>query len=147
MSFGGKYMAKEYRRKGEGNFSVTPSGGLAYRFRYTDEYGRRRSKSVSGINEKHCYERAEQFLYELERKINFINYETTIPQMVREKIENDYKKNHIGEASYDRYLIIADIIERSSIFRFAKCGLVILMVFSLKLKDIQIVQYEKSIQC
>ena len=109
MSFGGKYMAKEYRRKGEGNFSVTPSGGLAYRFRYTDEYGRRRSKSVSGINEKHCYERAEQFLYELERKINFVNYEATIPQLVREKVENDYKKNHIGEASYDRYLMIADI--------------------------------------
>ena len=116
-------MAKEYRRKGEGNFSVTPSGGLAYRFRYTDEYGRRRSKSVSGINEKHCYERAEQFLHELERKINFVNYEATIPQLVREKIENDYKKNYFSEQTYHKNINIINIVEKNSIGYIPICSI------------------------
>ena len=42
-------MVKGYRRKGEGSFSVKPSGNLEYKFRYTDEYGRRKFKKTRSI--------------------------------------------------------------------------------------------------
>ena len=116
-------MVKGHRRKGEGSFSVKPSGNLEYKFRYTDEYGRRKTKSVSGVSERHCYERAEQFLYQLEQKLRFIDYDATITQLLREKIEKDYQKNYIGEQGYDRYLKTLGIIERSAMGHMSICDI------------------------
>ena len=47
--------------------SERKAGSIEYRFRYTDEYGRRKYKSVTGFTEDHCYEKAEQFLERLEQ--------------------------------------------------------------------------------
>ena len=55
-------MAEKRRKKGEGHWRITKAGNIEYRFRYTDEYGRRKYKSVTGFTEDHCYEKAEQFL-------------------------------------------------------------------------------------
>ena len=60
-------MSENRRRKGEGYLRETVAGIFEYRFRYTDEFGRRKTKSVSGFNETHCYEREKQFLDRLEQ--------------------------------------------------------------------------------
>lgn len=89
-------MAEKRRKKGEGHWKVTKAGNIEYRFRYTDEYGRRKYKSVTGINEDHCYEKAEQFLARLEEIKNGRDLNATIVSLVREKIDTDYKKNFTG---------------------------------------------------
>ena len=108
-------MAEKRRKKGEGHWRITNTGKVEYRFRYTDEYGRKKYKSVTGVDEDHCYERADEFLYKLEQKMNGRDLDATIVQLVREKIDNDYKKNFTGEQGYNRNLKTLTIIERSMI--------------------------------
>ena len=108
-------MAEKRRKKGEGHWRITNTGKIEYRFRYTDEYGRKKYKSVTGVDEDHCYERADEFLYKLEQKMNGRDLDATIVQLVREKIDNDYKKNFTGEQGYNRNLKTLTIIERSMI--------------------------------
>ena len=45
------YMAEKRRKKGEGHWRITNTGKIEYRFRYTDEYGRKKYKSVTGVGE------------------------------------------------------------------------------------------------
>jgi len=103
-------MNNTRRKYGEGYMRVTPSGTMEYRFRYTDEDGRRKYKSVSGVNERHCYERAELFLVELERRKNFIDYNASVVSLMSEAIEADYKKNYIGVRGYERNMQILEMI-------------------------------------
>lgn len=49
-------MNETRRKYGEGYIRETAAGTIEYRFRCTDEYGRRKYKSVSGVNEEHCYD-------------------------------------------------------------------------------------------
>ena len=116
-------MTKERRKKGEGSWKVTPAGNIEYRFRYTDEYGRRKYKSVTGFTEEHCYERAEQFLDRLEQIKNGRDLNATIVSIAREKIENDYKMNYTGEQGYDRNLQTLAIIERGPIGYIPICDI------------------------
>lgn len=116
-------MGNRRNQNGEGHFRVKESGSIEYIFRYTDEYGRKRYKSVSGVDENHCYERAEQFLARLEQIKNGRDLDATIVQLVREKLENDYKKNHTGEQGYDRNLKTLGILERSSIGHIPICDI------------------------
>lgn len=108
-------MSKTRRKYGEGYIRETAAGTIEYRFRYTDEYGRRKYKSVSGVNEEHCYEREEMFLAELESKKNYIDYNVSIVKLMREEIEADYKKNYIEIKGYERNMQIVDMISRHSI--------------------------------
>lgn len=114
-------MKKKRNANGEGHFRVKESGSVEYTFRYTDEYGRRKYKSVSGIDEEHCYERAEQFLARLEQIKSGRDLDATIVELVREQLDNDYKRNHTGEQGYDRNLKTLGIIERSSIGHIPIC--------------------------
>ena len=116
-------MEKKRRKKGEGHWKITKSGSIAYVFRYTDEYGRRRTKSVCSVDEAHCYERAEQFLDRLEQIKNGRDLNATIVSLAREKIETDYKKNYTGEQGYDRNLQTLAIIERSLIGHIPVCDM------------------------
>ena len=77
-------MKKERRKYGDGYIRTTPSGTIEYRFRYTDEDGRRKYKSISGVSEEHCYERAELFLAELNKTINYIDYNASIVSLMCE---------------------------------------------------------------
>lgn len=114
-------MEKKRNPNGDGHFRVKDSGSIEYVFRYTDEYGRRKYKSVSGVDEDHCYERAEQFLTRLEQIKNGRDLDATIVQLVRERIDNDYNRNHTGEQGYERSLRTLGIIERSSIGHIPIC--------------------------
>lgn len=116
-------MAEKRRKKGEGHWKVTKAGNIEYRFRYTDEYGRRKYKSVTGINEDHCHEKAEQFLARLEEIKNGRDLNATIVSLVREKIDTDYKKNFTGEQGYDRNLQTLAIIERGPIGHIPICDM------------------------
>lgn len=114
-------MSEKRRRKGEGYLRETAAGTFEYRFRYTDELGRRKTKSVSGFNENHCYERAEQFLDRLEQIKNGIDLDATIVSLMREKIEHDYKRNYTGEQGYDRNMQTLAMIERHTIGHIPIC--------------------------
>ena len=65
------------RSYGNGAFNITPAGNIRYRFRYTDIYGKRRVKSVTGTSEAHCLQRANEFLKSLRTK-----YDLTIPELL-----------------------------------------------------------------
>ena len=107
---------KDTRRKyGDGYLRETAAGTLEYRFRYTDENGRRKYKSVSGVSEAHCYERAEQFLFELERRINTVDLSATIVTIIREDASNEFKKKLISEQGVDRKMQTLAMIERHPI--------------------------------
>lgn len=102
------------RKKGEGSFKMTSSGKLAYKFTYTDEYGERKIKSVSGYDEQHCYERAEAFLRNLEKKKKGL-YMVTISDILYKCAETDYKMNYTGVQGYNRRVKNIDTIKKSCI--------------------------------
>lgn len=108
-------MKYKRNRNGEGSWRELPSGNIEYRFTYTDEYGIKRRKSVTGVGENECIERAEQFLYKMEQKVNGINFDATIPELLYEKIESDFRKNYTGEQGYERNLRTIETIEKSAI--------------------------------
>lgn len=108
-------MGYKRKRNGEGTWRMTAAGNIEYRFTYTDEYGNRRIKSVTGVSENHYYERAEEFLYKIEQKLNGISYDATIPELLYEKVESDYRKNYTGEQGYERNLRTIEAIEKSAI--------------------------------
>ena len=76
---------------GKGCFNITPAGNIRYRFKYTDMFGNRRVKSVTGVDEAHCLQRANEFLKSLRTK-----YDLTIPELLIPDAERDLKMNHIG---------------------------------------------------
>lgn len=116
-----KVIQMEYKRNrnGEGTWRETASGNIEYRFTYTDEYGNRKVKSVTGVSENHCLERAEEFLARLRQRFEGINLDATIPELLYEKIESDFRKNYTGEQGYERNLRTIETIEKSAIGHMA----------------------------
>ena len=110
-------MEYKRNRNGEGSWRELPSGNIEYRFTYTDEYGMKKRKSVTGTSDDECIEKAEMFLHKLEQKLNGINYDATIPELLYEKIESDFRKNYTGEQGYERNLRTIETIEKSAIGR------------------------------
>ena len=108
-------MEYKRNRNGEGTWRETASGNIEYRFTYTDEYGNKKVKSVTGVSESHCLERAEAFLERLKQKRNGINLDATIPELLYEKVESDFRKNYTGEQGYERNLRTIETIEKSAI--------------------------------
>ena len=97
----------------QGCWRENRSGNIEYRFRYTDEYGKRREKSITGVSVDHCLERTEEFLAKLENKKNGINLDATIPEILYKKVKNDFKKNYTGEQGYQRNLRTIETIEKN----------------------------------
>ena len=95
---------------GEGSFRATPEGHIQYRFRYTDMYGTRRNKYVTGMDEEHCLQRANEFLKSLRTK-----YDLTIPELLIPEAEKDYKMNYINHQGYKRRLRDIEIISNDII--------------------------------
>lgn len=108
-------MEYKRNRNGEGTWRETASGNIEYRFTYTDEYGNKKVKSVTGVSESHCLERAEAFLERLKQKRNGINLDATIPELLYEKVESDFRKNYTGEQGYYRNIKTVETIEKSEI--------------------------------
>lgn len=108
-------MEYKRNRNGEGSWRETASGNIEYRFTYTDEYGNKRVKSVTGVSEDHCIERAEAFLDKLKQKRNGVNLDAAIPELLYEKVERDFRKNYTGEQGYYRNIKTIETIEKSEI--------------------------------
>ena len=95
---------------GKGCFNITPAGNIRYRFKYTDMFGNRRVKSVTGMDEEHCLQRANEFLKSLRTK-----YDLTIPELLIPDAERDLKMIHIGPQGYRSRMSIIDIISKNVI--------------------------------
>lgn len=107
---------KKYRRKkGEGSFRLKDNGNLEYRFSYRNEYGEVKKKSVTGLDEEMCLDKAERFLELQEKKNRGINVESTIPDIVKMKYQADLEKNYVNEQGYSRNIANLGIIARSAI--------------------------------
>ncbi len=95
---------------GEGSFRATPAGHIQYRFRYTDMYGNRRNKYVTGVDEAHCLQRANEFL-----KSQRTKYDLTIPELLIPDAERDLKMNYIGHQGYKSRMRDIEIINNDII--------------------------------
>lgn len=102
-------------RECKGTFRITKSGSIEYRIPYYDAKGTRRVKSFTGKTREECIERAGEFCAKNETKNIVIKRDATIPDIARQKLENDYVKNFCGEAGYDRGLQTLAIIERGEL--------------------------------
>ena len=101
--------------RGEGSFRLTPTGRIEYRISYKDDLGKRRQKAFTGDSEAECLARAEEFLYWLDRGREGIPVDATVAEIIRKKIETDFRKNYTGEQGYCRNLGTLKVIEKSII--------------------------------
>ena len=102
-------------KKGEGSMRINAAGRYEYRIRYTGSDGKRKTKSFTSNTIEGCLDKAEEFQDRIEKLARGVNISDTITDIVRTRIENDYKKNYTGEAGYSRNLMTLQIIERHSI--------------------------------
>ena len=102
------------RAKGEGSFRVR-NGRVEYRFTYVDENDETIRKSVRGESELECYLKAEEVLKQVERKRRGITDDATLVELLRQKYDNDYAKNYVGEQGYGRNIASLKSLEKSPI--------------------------------
>ena len=107
-------MKKQKNGNGEGSFRIV-NGKYNYRFTYVNEFGEKKRKSFSGITKEECLLRAEDFLEKMEKKIEGIDLDVTIPELLRKKYEDDYAMNFVGEQGYARNLGGVALFERTGI--------------------------------
>ncbi len=109
--------------KGEGSFRRRSNGTFEYRIVYTDEYNETKRKSFYGQSDIICMEKAEKFLYDLEKKKSGIDIDATIPDIVKKKYKADLEKNFVHEQGYSRNMANLRIIEKSFIGDIPICEL------------------------
>ena len=107
-------MKKQKNGNGECSFRIV-NGKYNYRFTYVNEFGEKKRKSFSGITKEECLLRAEDFLEKMEKKIEGIDLDVTIPELLRKKYEDDYAMNFVGEQGYARNLGGVALFERTGI--------------------------------
>ena len=107
-------MKKQKNGNGEGSFRIV-NGKYNYRFTYVNEFGEKKRKSFSGITKEECLLRAEDFLEKMEKKIEGIDLDVTIPELLRKKYEDDYAMNFVGEQGSARNLGGVALFERTGI--------------------------------
>lgn len=107
-------MSKQ-ESKAKGSFKTTRSGSIEYRIPYYDENNIRRIKSFTASSKEECLERADEFLKKNEMKLIQITANATIPEIMEQKVYNDYCKNYTGEQGYDRNMHVIRAIAKSSI--------------------------------
>lgn len=108
-------MPRECKSNAVGSFRTTQAGKIEYRVPYYDEFGKRRVKSFTAETEEDCLERADDFWFRLEQKLVGIDISATIPDILKNKAEQDFRMNYTGEQGYDRRLKTIAIIEKSMI--------------------------------
>ena len=69
----------------------------------------------------------------MEQKVNGINFDATIPELLYEKIESDFRKNYTGEQGYERNLRTIETIEKS-------------IIGHMPITDIQVYHIERYLQ-
>lgn len=105
-------MKKKKKENGSGTFRIV-NGKYNYRFFYIDEFGEKKRKSFSGVTKDECLQRAEEFLEKQEKRVDAVDPDITIPELLRRKYEEDYAMNFVGEQGYARNLGGIALLERS----------------------------------
>ena len=98
-------------KKGTGTIRQVPSGKYEYRVSYYDDLGKRKRKSFSCWSPEECIEKAETFLTRLAQLSRGMDPDSTIVDIMRSKVENDYQKNYTGEQGYDSISNITKKVE------------------------------------
>jgi len=102
-------------KRGMGTIRKTKAGNYEYRISYFDEFNRRKFKSFTCPTVEECVGRAEAFKEEMKYKQGIMRRDTTLGDIIRQKIETDYERNFTGEPGYDRNLKTLATIERDGI--------------------------------
>lgn len=102
-------------KRDKGTFRTTKSGSIEYRIPYYDALGKRRIKSFTGDTKDECKDRAYEFLRLNEVKLIEIKPDSSIVDIAKQKVENDYVKNYCNEPGYDRKLHTLAILEKTHI--------------------------------
>ena len=106
---------KTKAQNGDGSFRIKPSGLIEYRFCYTDEYDHRQRKSVSGMTEQECLDKADEFLAGKAKLNKDLDANSSIVDILRYKYQLDYEKNFLSDAGYGRNLDSVKMIGKGPI--------------------------------
>ena len=108
---------KKTKKKGygDGSFRIKTSGLVEYRFFYTDEFGQKIRKSVSGNTRQECLDKADEFIAGSAKLKNQIDKNASMVSILKQKYKADYDMNFLSEAGYGRNLDSVKILEKSSI--------------------------------
>lgn len=107
-------MARDSIKDGRnGSFRTKLNGRVEYRFRYIDEFGRTKVKSISGGNKEDCVKRANEWVHNYKESVKKIDQSATIPEISKKKYENDRAANLLSESGLRKNISRASIIEQS----------------------------------
>ena len=110
--------AVERKRAEKGTGSLRKRGpAYEYRFTYTSFTGERKNKSVSAMTIDECVDKAEEFLKKNEYMKKGIYSASTIPDILKNKLDMDLALGYTGEQGYERNMSTVALIERSAIGR------------------------------
>lgn len=73
---------------------------MTYLVNIYDENDERHKKYFSGKDEAECLEKAAAYVEKIRRIVGNITPDSTIPEILREKLSRDFKKNYINEPGY-----------------------------------------------
>lgn len=111
---GGFIMARDSIKDGRnGSFRTRSNGRVEYRFRYIDEFGRTKVKSISGGNKEDCVKMANEWVHNYKESVKKIDQSATIPEILKKKYENDRAENLLSEFGLRTNISRASIIEQS----------------------------------
>ena len=102
-------------KKGMGTIRKTKVGNYEYRISYYDEFNKRKIKSFTCPTVDQCVAKAEKFKEEMKYKQGIMRRDTTLGDIIRQKIDSDHARNFTGESGYDRNLKTLATIERDGI--------------------------------
>ena len=82
----GFIMARDSIKDGRnGSFRIRSNGRVECRFRYIDEFGRTKVKSISGGNKEDCVKRANEWVHNYKESVKKIDQSATIPEILKKK--------------------------------------------------------------
>ncbi|MBR3377235.1 MAG: site-specific integrase [Mogibacterium sp.] len=107
-------MARDSIKDGrKGSFRTRSNGRVEYRFRYINEFGSAKVKSISGGDEEDCIKRANEWIRNYKESVKGLDQNATIPEILRKKYETDRASNLLSESGLRTNLSRTKIIERS----------------------------------
>lgn len=106
---------------GAGSFRYTESGKVECRITYRDVYGRSRRKSFTGNDEIDCLEKVEKFRKNLDKMNAGINMDSTIAEIIEDRLNKDLEMNLVGEQGYSRNVGTLRILKKQGIGSMPIC--------------------------
>ena len=100
---------------GAGSFRVTPAGNIECRFYYIDDRGKKRQKSVTGVDMNECLHKVETFKKKVEISGKGYDPDTTMVMLLKEIYRKDLALGFVKEQGYCRNLGNIKVLEKSEI--------------------------------